>query len=796
MTTLLTIGLTNAVIASLLAIVVWCVTRVWRQPPVAAILWTLVLVKLVTPPLVAIPWRFDYNPANTAARTANTSTEPISNVANADHAVSFPTEISTLPTLRANATTNASAAPIEPIHESLSHNEKAIEHSQPINVAPSEPLNWTTLLATAWLGGSVLWLLIAVGRLARFHRALRHTSPCTDDISTLADEVAALLGVTSRFRLRMTEACLSPLVWPIGRPTILLSRPLLSAMSHEETEMLLAHELAHVRRKDHWLRWLEFTTTALYWWHPVVWWARTMIQKAEEQSCDAWVVWAFPKSARCYASALFKAVQMATEHRSLAPLVASRLGSTGNLKERIEDIMNATWTCRLTKPARAALALFVILILPLSLRSVTTASEQSPDSNAKATTADNQHDTASPAAKPIDDRVQVTIPEPSTNQPRVRVPANPYRIAAGDVLHVAVANAFADQPIAEDCLVEPEGTIALGPAYGRAHVAGLTLDEADRAVTKHLGKVIQDPVVQVTLGGWRYNVGKWAGRLENATGNVQTAHNTVEQDSHTSSSGARFERPSSPEELVALREHVQFLNDRFKSVDALYKTGSRGGSADARARTAYELASAQAELAVAEGNRAQAIAYCEQAEKFAEETLKNVMASYEAGRVSLDLMLQTAKFVSESKRRLIHLREPQTPTTEQLSKTTGDHADLKRAIAQQASLSDSNTSVSVRQKLVEVTKQKYERMKLLADTKIVPAADLELAKADYDVSIAQLQHAQRTLKYARLLVDLAQTEYDEAIAKNKATPNSVSDFELKKLKIKVEIAQVKASEVE
>ena len=467
MATLLTIGLTNAVIASLLAVVVWCVTRVWRQPPVAAILWTLVLAKLVTPPLVTIPWRFDYNPANTTARTANNSTEPIGNVANAGRAVSYPTEMPTLPTLRPNATTNASAAPTKPIHDSLSHNEKTVEHSQLINPASSEPWNWTTWLATAWLGSSLLWLLIAVGRLARFHRALRHTSPCTDDICTLANEVAAQLGVKSRFRLRITEACLSPLVWPIGRPTILLSRPLLNAMSHEETEMLLAHELAHVRRKDHWLRWLEFATTALYWWHPVVWWTRAMIQKAEEQSCDAWVVWAFPESAKRYASALFKAVQMATEHRSQAPLVASRLGSTGNLKERIEDIMNATWTCRLTKRARAALveylgkkleakevkmAMLGILILPLSLRSATTAAEQASKSTAKATSIDDQKvdSTSTPAAaRPGDDRAQVTTPDSSTNQPKVRIPANPYRVAAGDVLHVTVSNAFAAEPIAD-----------------------------------------------------------------------------------------------------------------------------------------------------------------------------------------------------------------------------------------------------------------------------------------------------------------------------------------------------------
>jgi multidrug resistance efflux pump len=121
---------------------------------------------------------------------------------------------------------------------------------------------------------------------------------------------------------------------------------------------------------------------------------------------------------------------------------------------------------------------------------------------------------------------------------------------------------------------------------------------------------------------------------------------------------------------------------------------------------------------------------------------------------------------------------------------------LNRELARRSSLTDSNTSVSVWKKLVDSRKLQYDRMKQLADKKVVPAADLEMSKTDYEVCVAQYEHALRTLKYAQLLVDLAQTEYDEGIAKNKAAPNSVSEFELKKLKIKVELAKVKASEIE
>jgi hypothetical protein len=58
METLLRIGLSNAVVALLMALVVVTLACVWRRPAVLHALWLLVLVKLVTPPLVwvRVPW--------------------------------------------------------------------------------------------------------------------------------------------------------------------------------------------------------------------------------------------------------------------------------------------------------------------------------------------------------------------------------------------------------------------------------------------------------------------------------------------------------------------------------------------------------------------------------------------------------------------------------------------------------------------------------------------------------------------------------------------------------------------
>ena len=80
--------------------------------------------------------------------------------------------------------------------------------------------------------------------------------------------------------LRLVNRPVPPLVWAMfGRPTILLPERLLDELSDDERTALLAHELVHLERCDHLLRWLELAALALYWWHPVAWWARQKLKR-------------------------------------------------------------------------------------------------------------------------------------------------------------------------------------------------------------------------------------------------------------------------------------------------------------------------------------------------------------------------------------------------------------------------------------------------------------------------------------------------------------------------------------
>ena len=101
--------------------------------------------------------------------------------------------------------------------------------------------------------------------------------------------------------------------------------------------------------------------------------------------------------------------------------------------------------------------------------------------------------TVEAAEKTIERKLQDVLKEPKVqvtfalmNPPwhEAAVPRQPYTIGPFDVLGISVPGAPQDQPIDNYFLVEPEGTVPLGPEYGRVQLKGLTLEEAQPAIDK------------------------------------------------------------------------------------------------------------------------------------------------------------------------------------------------------------------------------------------------------------------------------------------------------------------------
>jgi beta-lactamase regulating signal transducer with metallopeptidase domain len=341
--TVLDIGLGNALIALIMAPAVAVIGWVCRRPAVTHGLWLLVLLKLLTPPIwpVPVPWP-----------TPAPSADAVSPVVLSRVIPSEP---------RGGPSEPAAEAPVAPMASAAS-------------VAPT--FSWQFLVAGAWLTGSSLWVALVGWRWFRFHRLLRVAQPASASLQERARRVAERLGVKRCPTVQFVSGPASPLLWAVGRARLLLPADLWPRLTDVQRDTLLVHELAHLRRRDHWVRRLELVVLALYWWHPVVWWARRELQEAEEECCDAWVVWALPSSAPAYADALVETVTFLSRSRPALPLGASGMGQAYVLKRRLTMIMRGT-----TPRSLSRLGLLAMLALGAALLPLAPSWSQQPPSN-------------------------------------------------------------------------------------------------------------------------------------------------------------------------------------------------------------------------------------------------------------------------------------------------------------------------------------------------------------------------------------------------------------------------------
>src|SRR5262249_51954145 len=157
------------------------------------------------------------------------------------------------------------------------------------------------------------------------------------------------LGLESCPGVWLLPGSLAPMVWAVGGTARLyFPAGLLHRLGAVERRTLLAHELAHLRRRDHWVRWLELVCLGLYWWYPVLWWVRRQLRAAEEECCDAWVVQHLPGANRAYAHALLETLDFLAEPRTPVSAMASGIGQVRFLKRRLAMIVRATTPARLS----------------------------------------------------------------------------------------------------------------------------------------------------------------------------------------------------------------------------------------------------------------------------------------------------------------------------------------------------------------------------------------------------------------------------------------------------------------
>ncbi|MGE9269350.1 MAG: M56 family metallopeptidase, partial [Verrucomicrobiales bacterium] len=130
----------------------------------------------------------------------------------------------------------------------------------------------------------------------------------------------------------------APVVMGFIKPAILLPISLASRLKPEQIEAVLAHELAHLARRDTWAVLVQRVVETVLFFHPAVWWMSRRMEEAREEACDDLVLAAGCDPAD-YAEALLICSECRLEQAGISAKLAERLAATGghttSLQQRV-----------------------------------------------------------------------------------------------------------------------------------------------------------------------------------------------------------------------------------------------------------------------------------------------------------------------------------------------------------------------------------------------------------------------------------------------------------------------------
>ena len=173
--------------------------------------------------------------------------------------------------------------------------------------------NIMTILTIVWIIGILLLVAYTIISYRRLHR----------EIDT---------AVRYKDNIFQSENVKSPFVLGIIKPRIYLP----FNMNGQDLEHVVAHEQAHIHRKDHWWKPLGFLLLTIHWFNPLMWLAYVLLCRDIELACDEKVIKELGNEQRAdYTQAL---VACSVNRRMIAacPLAFGEVG----VKERVKSVMN------------------------------------------------------------------------------------------------------------------------------------------------------------------------------------------------------------------------------------------------------------------------------------------------------------------------------------------------------------------------------------------------------------------------------------------------------------------------
>ena len=264
----------------------------------------------------------------------------------------------------------------DPIRTSKTAIFVPVDSAPPLSVVMEQPgaavLHWTDVVNSHLSQIVLVWLLgviilssrLILGWVTANRLASRYAHIAEAEWQQSMERIAAALHVRRTIQLLESAAVDVPTVIGWLRPAILLPVATLSGLSPDQIEMILAHELAHIRRHDFIVNLMQSSVETLFFYQPAVWWISRRIRIEREHCCDDIAVAATGDALR-YARALTRFEELRIDH---AQTVLAASGGSLLLRIRrlvgVDSAESASWSSRWTAGAALLVIAIALLVSP------------------------------------------------------------------------------------------------------------------------------------------------------------------------------------------------------------------------------------------------------------------------------------------------------------------------------------------------------------------------------------------------------------------------------------------------
>jgi len=276
------------------------------------------------------------------------------------------------------------------------------------------------VVAALWVwGAGVIALMLRTGiGYWRIARIVARGRPVVDpEWAGIVRRAARRVGCRRSVRLLWTDELDVPATTGLIRPTVLLPE-VADRWLMERREVVVMHELVHVRRMDWAARIVARLVTAVHWFDPLAWWASSRLDREQERACDEAVLGAGIR-ASTYASHLLEIARVAAPRAALS-VPALELTRRTEVEDRIMHVLD-------TRKWHRAAALFglPVIVIVGSLVPAIAAIRPAPESAEVATPPGEVVASMPPSpVAPADDPPTVS-PPPAPDEVSSPAPAPP-----------------------------------------------------------------------------------------------------------------------------------------------------------------------------------------------------------------------------------------------------------------------------------------------------------------------------------------------------------------------------------